>query len=120
MQVFSTSGPPGAVISTAVIISGNADTNYPLTCSLGAALLRSLSIDSKRTHVKTLHMDMDDLPLRRDDPLAQLTRQDLDPLSVDELNERIQVLKNEITRCEGKIAFATRHRSAADELFKKT
>jgi uncharacterized small protein (DUF1192 family) len=65
-------------------------------------------------------MDADDLqPLRRDDPLAILVRQDLDPLSVDELEVRIATLKSEISRCEGKIAFATRHRSAADALFKK-
>jgi uncharacterized small protein (DUF1192 family) len=65
-------------------------------------------------------MDSDEnLPLRRDDPLANLVRQDLDPLSVDELEERIATLKAEIGRCEGKIAFATRHRSAADALFKK-
>jgi uncharacterized small protein (DUF1192 family) len=65
-------------------------------------------------------MDIDDnLPLRRDDPLANLVRQDLDPLSVAELEERIAALKSEIARCEGKIAFATRHRSVADELFKR-
>jgi uncharacterized small protein (DUF1192 family) len=65
-------------------------------------------------------MDSEDLqPLRRDDPVANLVRQDLDPLSVDELEERIATLKSEISRCEGKIAFATRHRSAADALFKK-
>lgn len=65
-------------------------------------------------------MDLDDLPQRRDDPLAQLTRQDLDPFSVDELKARIEALKSEIARCEGKIAFATSHRSAADQLFRKT
>jgi uncharacterized small protein (DUF1192 family) len=65
-------------------------------------------------------MDSDDnLPLRRDDPLAHLVRQDLDPLSVDELEERIATLRSEISRCEGKIAFASRHRSVADALFKK-
>ena len=64
-------------------------------------------------------MDSDEnLPLRRDDPLANLVRQDLDPLSVAELEERIATLKAEINRCEGKIAFATRHRSVADALFK--
>lgn len=60
----------------------------------------------------------ENLPLRRDDPLANLVRQDLDPLSVAELEERILALKSEITRCESKIAFATRHRSTADALFK--
>ena len=83
-------------------------------------LLGKLHIDSKRRAVKICHMDADDnLPLRRDDPLANLVRQDLDPLSVDELRERIEVLKAEVTRCEGKIVFATSHRSAADALFKK-
>ena len=67
-----------------------------------------------------MRMDADEnLPLRRDDPLANLVRQDLDPLSVDELEERIATLKSEIVRCEGKIAFANRHRSVADALFKK-
>lgn len=65
-------------------------------------------------------MDSDEnLPLRRNDPLANLVRQDLDPLSVAELEERIAALKNEIERCESKIAFANRHRSVADALFKK-
>ena len=61
----------------------------------------------------------ENLPLRRDDPLANLVRQDLDPLSVDELEKRIAILKLEIERCDGKIAFANRHRSVADALFKK-
>jgi len=67
-----------------------------------------------------MSMEADEnLPLRRDDPLANLARQDLDPLSVDELQERIATLKSEILRCEGKIDFANRHRSVADALFKK-
>jgi uncharacterized small protein (DUF1192 family) len=85
-----------------------------------ARLLRKLDIDSKRGRVKICNMEADEnLPLRRDDPLAILVKQDLDPLSVDELDERIATLKSEIIRCEGKIAFATRHRSAADALFRK-
>ena len=64
-------------------------------------------------------MDSDEnLPLRRDDPLAILIRQDLDPLSVAELDVRIAALKSEIIRCEGKVAFASRHRNVADALFK--
>lgn len=83
-------------------------------------LLGKLHIDSKRPTVKICHMDADDnLPMRRDDPLANLVRQDIDPLSVDELRKRIDTLKAEIGRCEGKIAFANTHRSAADALFKK-
>lgn len=65
-------------------------------------------------------MEIDEnLPLRRDDPLNNLVKQDIDSLSVAELEARIAVLKSEITRCEGKIAFASKHRSVADALFKK-
>lgn len=67
-----------------------------------------------------MSMDSDEnLPLHRNDPLTNLVKQDLDSLSVAELEERIVVLKSEIARCEGKIAFADRHRSVADALFKK-
>jgi uncharacterized small protein (DUF1192 family) len=65
-------------------------------------------------------MDEDDFftskPL---DPLTQVTRQDLGPLSIDELNERIDILKAEIARVGTHMEEVTRHRSAADELFKK-
>lgn len=65
-------------------------------------------------------MDIDEnLPLRRDDPLANLVKQDIDALSVAELELRIAALRSEIMRCEGKIAFASQHRSVADALFKK-
>lgn len=65
-------------------------------------------------------MDIDEnLPLRRDDPLGNLVKQDIDALSVAELESRITALKSEILRCEGKIAFASKHRSVADALFKK-
>ena len=65
-------------------------------------------------------MEIDDnLPLRRDDPLNTLVKQDIDSLSVAELETRISALKAEIVRCEGKIAFASKHRSVADALFKK-
>lgn len=65
-------------------------------------------------------MEIDEnLPLRRDDPLNNLVKQDIDALSVAELEARIAALKLEITRCEGKIAFASKHRSVADALFKK-
>jgi len=65
-------------------------------------------------------MDDDNLPLRGDDPLEKLIRQDLDPLSINELDERIASLQSEIARCEAKKAAATSHRSAADTLFKKS
>lgn len=61
----------------------------------------------------------DNLPLRGSDPLKQLLREDLDPLSIDELKERIELLKTEIARCEAKVGTASSHRSAADALFRK-
>ena len=68
--------------------------------------------------MKLAFMEPDDLPQRRDDPLAQLTRQDLDPLSVDELGARIAALKTEIARCEAKMASASAFRNHADALFR--
>ena len=66
-------------------------------------------------------MDIDDLfPSKPGDPLVELGRQDLDPLSVDELKERIEALKVEIARVEAHIERVTAHRSAAEELFKKS
>lgn len=65
-------------------------------------------------------MDLDDLfPSKPGDPLAELAKQDLDPLSQDELAERIEALKAEIARVEAHMNAATKHRSAAEELFKK-
>ena len=66
-------------------------------------------------------MDVDDLfPSKPGDPLVELGRQDLDPLSVDELHERIAALKAEIARVEAHIERVSAHRSAAEELFKKS
>ena len=66
-------------------------------------------------------MDLDDLfPSKPDDPLTQLAKQDLDPLSIDELNARIEALKAEIARVEAHMDRASKHRSAAEELFKKS
>lgn len=64
-------------------------------------------------------MDDDDLPRRRDDVLAALTKQPLDPLSLDELGERIAVLETEIERVKAHKAAATSHKTVAESLFKK-
>jgi uncharacterized small protein (DUF1192 family) len=65
-------------------------------------------------------MDFDDLlPKRAEDPLAQLTRQDLDPLSVEELQQRIATLEGEIARTRAKVDAAVNHRASAEQLFKK-
>lgn len=66
-------------------------------------------------------MDLDDLfPSKPEDPLVALGRQDLDPISIEELHARIETLKAEIARVEAHIARAQAHRSAAEELFKKS
>lgn len=65
-------------------------------------------------------MDLDDiLPPRKGEPLGDLVKQDLDPLSVDELRARIAALEREIARTQAKLAGATVFRSAADALFRK-
>ena len=65
-------------------------------------------------------MDLEDLfPSKPEDPLTQLTRQDLDPLSVEELHARIEVLEGEIARVRAKIDAAVNHRATAEALFKK-
>lgn len=65
-------------------------------------------------------MDLDELfPDKPGDPLTLLVRQDLDPLSVEELNARIAILEGEIARVKAKIQAAVNHRASADDLFKK-
>lgn len=65
-------------------------------------------------------MDMDELFARRpDDPLTQLVKQDLDPLSVNELRERVEILEAEIARVNLKIEGAVNFRANADSLFKR-
>lgn len=61
----------------------------------------------------------ENLPRRKDDLAAQLGKQDLDPLSVDELNERVALLEAEIARSKSKIQYAVNHRASADALFKR-
>ncbi len=64
-------------------------------------------------------MDDDDLPRRRDDIVAALIKQPLDPLSIDELDDRIATLEAEIERIKAHRAAATSHKAIADALFKK-
>ncbi|MFD1610776.1 DUF1192 domain-containing protein [Sphingomonas tabacisoli] len=65
-------------------------------------------------------MDLDDiLPKTPGDPLTLLVKQDLDPLSVEELHGRIAVLEAEIARAKSKIERAVNHRASADALFKR-
>jgi uncharacterized small protein (DUF1192 family) len=68
-----------------------------------------------------MHMDIDDLfPSKPGDPLTELARQDLDPLSIEELDSRVEALKAEIARVEAHKQRVEAHRSAAEELFKRS
>ena len=65
-------------------------------------------------------MDLDDLFAKRpQDPLTLLGQQDLDPLSVEELALRKEVLQAEIARTESKIDAVVNFRASADALFRK-
>jgi uncharacterized small protein (DUF1192 family) len=73
-------------------------------------------------HGSTLRAAMDDddfFSSKPQDPLTQVTKQDLGPLSVDELQLRIETLKGEIARVETHMQAASAHKSAAEQLFKK-
>ena len=63
-------------------------------------------------------MDLDEAP-RRDDPLALLVRQDLDPLSVAEMESPIAALEGEIARCRQKMERAVNHKASAESLFRR-
>ena len=65
-------------------------------------------------------MDIDDLFAGKPaDPLTEVTKQDLGPLSIDELVARIETLETEVARVKEHMADAERHRASADELFKR-
>ncbi|WP_265571155.1 DUF1192 domain-containing protein [Sphingomicrobium nitratireducens] len=63
-------------------------------------------------------MDEED-DFRADDPINLLGKEDLDPLSLAELDSRVALLKAEIVRTEAHKAGKSSHLSAADALFKK-
>ena len=64
-------------------------------------------------------MDPDDLFASKPaDPLTLLAKQDLDPLSVDELDARVVALEAEIARTRARRAFAADHRASAEDLFR--
>ena len=64
-------------------------------------------------------MELEDAVPRPGDLLTQLVRQDLDPLSVAELEARIAALEGEVARCRQKIERAVNHRASADQLFRR-
>lgn len=61
----------------------------------------------------------DDLPIKKSAPLADLAREDLDRLSIADLDERIAALEAELARSRAKRASAADFKAAADSLFRK-
>lgn len=64
-------------------------------------------------------MDDDDRPRPKGDAASLLSKEELAPYSIDELAERIELLKAEIARVEAHRDKSAAHRSAADALFGK-
>ena len=64
-------------------------------------------------------MDLDDALPRPGNVLAQLVREDLDPLSVAELEARIAALEGEIARARQRMKRAVNHKASADALFRQ-
>jgi len=64
-------------------------------------------------------MDPDDALSRPNDALTELLRQDLDPLSVAELDARIVALETEIGRTRAARDRSVSHRATADALFRR-
>ncbi len=59
-------------------------------------------------------MENDDLPLRQPKP-----KRDLDPMSIEELEDYIGEMEVEIVRVRAEIARKRAHREGADTLFRK-
>ncbi len=65
-------------------------------------------------------MDADDFfTARPDDPLTLLKREDIDRLSLDELDARVIALEAEIARTKARAHYAVNHKAIADGLFKR-
>src|SRR5688500_5044414 len=114
----SISGPPGRSGSIAIIVFGMVviRSRSPLNAS-GARPCRLTDGVPKEDSAA---MDLEELfPSKPGDPLVLLVKQDLDPLSVEELEERIATLEGEIARVRAKIEAAVNHRASAEDLFKK-
>ncbi|MHA1543651.1 MAG: DUF1192 domain-containing protein [Alphaproteobacteria bacterium] len=63
-------------------------------------------------------MELDDLPKKKDTPVDALEAEKLDDYSVDELKERIKILKREIERTEKDLKSKDASKAAAEAVFK--
>lgn len=79
---------------------------------------RALTPGAKRASLSG--MDLDEFFARTPgDPLTLLVKQDLDPLSVEELQLRIAALEGEIARTRARMTASVNHRASADALFRR-
>jgi uncharacterized small protein (DUF1192 family) len=80
-----------------------------------------VAVDSRSLCGKHVVVDYDDASprVRPGDLISQLIREDLDTLSVAELEERITLLTAEIERTLAKKNSAINHKAGAEALFKK-
>jgi uncharacterized small protein (DUF1192 family) len=63
-------------------------------------------------------MEMDEFPRRPDDPLALLVAQELGELSIEELEHRLAILRDEITRSQAMITAKQASQAVAETFFK--
>ena len=63
-------------------------------------------------------MNLDDLPKKKDTPVEAVEGEKLDGLSLDELRERIKILKREIERTEAELTAKGASMAAAEDVFK--
>ncbi|WP_310476069.1 DUF1192 family protein [Sandarakinorhabdus sp.] len=82
-------------------------------------MLMVADIDSATRPVNLRAMTDEDLPRKKSDLLVDLAREDLDRLSIADLDERIAALAAELARAKAKRDGAAIFRAAADSLFKK-
>lgn len=82
-------------------------------------MLMGRDIDSSHCPVNRAAMFDEDLPRKKSDLLADLAREDLDRLSIADLDARIAGLEAELARTRAKRDGAASFRAAADSLFRK-
>src|SRR5436309_10766233 len=113
-----TSTSPGPGLGTGR--STSASSSAPSGCGATTAIMeagmpgKAPRLLTPRPHGSTIRtVDLEDLtPSKPEDPLVALARQHLDPLSIEELQERIEALKSEIARVEAHRQRAEIQRSA--------
>ncbi len=112
---FRTSGPPGVVISIAVIVLGRVVMNRVLLCVGSIAPLdRTRETVNRLISTGSDNMEEEDLDPRRKTP----KKRDLTPLSIDELEAYIAEMEGEILRVREAIAAKRKQRGGAESLFK--